>query len=368
MNYICLDCKSTYPLDSNKWKCDCGGLLHMEYAKKKIDFSKTATSRNHSLWKYVDSLPFEKEDVWQGITLGEGNTPLIQLSANTFAKAEYYMPTLSFKDRGAVLLIAMAKKLGMDRVVADSSGNAGTAIAAYGARAGIQCDIFVPESTSSKKIQQIEAHGAVIHKIPGSREDTAKAAIDFVEETNAFYASHVYNPIFWEGTKTYVYEVFEQMNGKLPDAFIIPVGNGTLLIGVYIALKELLAHGQVEKMPKILAVQAEACAPIAEAFAKGKDTVDPVANSGTLAEGIAIAQPARGREILQAIGETKGDVIGVTEQSILQARKELALQGIYVETTAAANYAGYVKYLEKYPELKGKQVVFPLCGTGLKSD
>lgn len=368
MNYTCSDCMSRYPIESNKWKCDCGELLSLEYEKIEIDFSKTSTSRNHSLWKYVDSLPFEEEDVWQEITLGEGGTPLIKLSENVYAKAEYYMPTLSFKDRGAVLLIAMAKKIGVDRVVADSSGNAGTAIAAYGARAGIQCDIFVPESTSIKKMKQIEAHGAVIHKVPGTREDTAKAAIAMVEKTNSFYASHIYNPIFWEGTKTYVYEVFEQMNGKLPDAFIIPVGNGTLLMGAYIALQELMESGQIVKMPKLLAVQAEACAPIMQAFAEGRNTVLPIENSGTIAEGIAISAPARGTEILRAIRESGGDIIGVPEESIIHARKELALKGIYVEITSAANYAGYLQYLEKYPELTEQQVVFPLCGAGIKSN
>ncbi|WP_245831870.1 threonine synthase [Oceanobacillus senegalensis] len=363
-----MSCKSRYPLESNKWKCECGGLLGLEYEKDVPDLSKTSLLRDHSIWKYIDALPFVKDDIWQEITLGEGDTPLIKIAENVYAKAEYYMPTLSFKDRGAVLLIAMAKKLGMDRVVADSSGNAGTAIAAYGARAGIQCDIFVPASTSSKKIKQIEAHGAVIHKIPGTREDTAKAAIAMVEKTNAFYASHIYNPVFWEGTKTYVYEVFEQMDGKMPDAFIIPVGNGTLLMGAYLAFKELMASGQIAEMPKILAVQAEACAPIVQAFVQGRNTVEPMENDGTVAEGIAIAAPARGTEILQAIRASDGDVIGVTEDRIIEARKELALKGMYVEITSAVNYAGYVQYVEKYPELKEQQVVLPLCGAGIKSD
>lgn len=369
MNYICHDCKTKYPLESNKWKCECGGLLNLEYKKKAIDFSDTSKSRNHSLWKYIDSLPFEKEDVWQDITLGEGGTPLIKISENVYAKAEYYMPTLSFKDRGAVALIAMAKKLGARRVVADSSGNAGTAIAAYGARAGIQCDIFVPESTSDKKLKQIAAHGATIHRIPGFREDAAKAAITMVEETNLFYASHIYNPIFWEGTKTYVFEVFEELNGNMPDAFIVPVGNGTLLMGAYIAFCELMTlHKQITKMPKILAVQAEACAPIYKAFTEGKHTVEPARNNGTLAEGIAIRAPARGEEILKAIYATNGDIITVSEESIIQARKELASKGIYVEITSAVNYAGYLSYVKKYPELREKQVVFPLCGAGLKSN
>jgi threonine synthase len=368
MNYICSDCKTSYTLESNKWKCDCGGLLQLQYEKKRVDFSEIAQSDEWSMWKYVDALPFEKDDVWRDITLGEGNTPLIKISENLLAKAEYYMPTLSFKDRGAVVLIAMAKKLGINRVVADSSGNAGTSIAAYGARAGIQCDIFVPESTSEKKLKQIAAHGATVHKIPGNREDTARAAIAMVEETKAFYASHIYNPLFWEGTKTYVYEVFQQLNGKLPDAFIIPVGNGTLLIGAYIAFQELKNSGQIQEMPKILAVQAGACAPILKAFEEGRLTVEPVENKGTIAEGIAIAAPARGAEILEAIRATGGDIIAVSEESILQARNDLAAKGVYVEITTGANYAAYLHYIEKYPELKEQQVVLPLCGAGIKSN
>ncbi|MBP2634380.1 MAG: threonine synthase [Firmicutes bacterium] len=368
MNYVCVKCGQKFSLASNQWKCDCGGLLHLEYTKKPVDFTATAVARNHSLWKYIDALPFDLEDCWQQVTLGEGDTPLISVGKSLYAKADYYMPTLSFKDRGAVTLIAMAKKLGVNRVVADSSGNAGTAIAAYAARAGIACDVFVPASTSDKKIKQIEAHGAIIHKIPGTREDTAQAAIDMVQETNLFYASHIYNPLFWEGTKTYFYEVFEQCNGSMPDAFIIPVGNGTLLLGAHIAFKELLSWGLIDKLPKILAVQAENCSPISKAFQAGKSTVDAVENTGTLAEGIAIAAPARGAEILAAVRETGGDIIGVTEESIVDARQKMAVQGIYVEITSAANYAGYLSFVKKYPSLQNQFVVFPLCGAGIKSN
>jgi len=368
MNYICVDCKTNYPLDSLKWKCECGGLLNFEFDKKPIDFSKTSIARNHSLWKYIDVLPFDENDVWQDISMGEGDTPLVKVSDNLYAKAEYYMPTLSFKDRGAAVLIAMAKKLGVDRVVADSSGNAGSSIAAYGARAAIKTDIFVAESTSDKKIKQIEAHGAVIHKVSGTREDVANAAIAMVEETNLFYASHIYNPLFWEGTKTYVYEIYEQMNGQLPEALILPVGNGTLLIGAYIALQELKDAGHVDKLPKILAVQASGCAPIYQAFEAGKDVVEPVENAGTLAEGIAIAAPARGSEILKAVRATDGDLIVVADDEIIQARKALALKGIYVEITSAVNYAAYLRFIDKYPELKEQKVVFPLCGAGIKSN
>lgn len=368
MQYICTNCHQAFAVASNRRQCECGGLLHLEYERQAPDFHATAQSPHHSLWKYINALPFAPDDCWREVTLGEGGTPLIAVGKNLYAKADYYMPTLSFKDRGAVTLIAMAKKLGVTSVVADSSGNAGTAIAAYAARAGIGCNVFVPAATSDKKIKQIEAHGARIHKIPGTREDTAKAAIAMVEDSGLFYASHIYNPFFWEGTKTYVYEVFEQLGGVMPAAFIIPAGNGTLLLGAYLAFSELLSWGLIDKMPQILAVQAENCSPLATAFAAGETTAAAVENKGTLAEGIAIAAPARGAEMLAAVRQSGGDIIGVSEEAILSARQALAAQGIYVEITSAANYAGYWHYLEKYPYLKEQTVVLPLCGAGIKSN
>ena len=152
---------------------------------------------------------------------------------------------------------------------------------------------------------------------------------------------------------------------SLPDAFILPVGNGTLVLGVHLALKELLAWGYIGEMPKIYAVQAQGCAPIARAFLRGESEVSAVENTGTAAEGIAIAAPARGADILRAVRETNGRVFTVTDENILEARSKLARMGLYVETTAAANYAAHIGLLEN-GETAGKRVVFPLCGAGLK--
>lgn len=367
MQYRCQNCSAVFDLNTNVYKCPCGGLLSLQFAQKPLDFAKLPPV--YSLWRYIDAMPFEPGDE-AAVTMGEGFTPLIRpdlSNPNLWAKCDYYMPTLSFKDRGAATLIAMAKKLGVKHVVADSSGNAGTAIAAYAARAGIGCDVFVPESTSDKKIKQIMAHGANIHKIPGSREDTAKAAIAQVEAQEAFYASHIFNPLFYEGTKTYFFEVYEQL-GKLPDGVIVPVGNGTLLLGAYAAFSQLLQWGIIEQMPPIYAVQAENCSPIYAAFANGDLTVTPTENKGTLAEGIAIAAPARGQDILAAVRATGGDIITVTEEQIAAAREKMAQMGIFVEITSAANYAAYENYCAKYGDFADKTIVMPLCGAGIKSN
>ena len=197
-----------------------------------------------------------EDESWHGITLGEGMTPVIRLDEHVLLKMDYLMPTLSYKDRGAAVLMAHCKSLGIDRVVQDSSGNAGNSIAAYAARAGIACEIFVPEGTSPKKISMIRAHGAICTIVPGSRDHCAQVCREKMEKEGIFYASHVYNPFFYEGTKTYVYEVFEQL-GRIPRHLVIPVGNGTLFLGVMKALSHLQESGLLDRMPQIIAVQSE---------------------------------------------------------------------------------------------------------------
>jgi threonine synthase len=269
-------------------------------------------------------------------------------------------------------------------MITNSNDNAGTAIAAYAARAGIACDVYVPASASAKKLRQIAAHGATVHAISGSREDTAAAAIAAVESEQVFYASHVYHPFFFQGTKTYAYELWEQL-GRAPQVVVLPVGNGTLLLGAYYGFQDLLRAGLIERLPRILAIQAEGCAPLAQAFARGDEVAAPVVNMGTEAEGIAIAAPARSRQILAAVRETGGLIISVSDAAIEAARDHLARRGFYVEPTAAAPYAGLVDYCARYlneqapaghqPLFSGnplrgsatERVVVPLCGAGLKA-
>ncbi|WP_271400650.1 threonine synthase [Salinicoccus roseus] len=363
--FICSNCGSKHEITPTLWKCECGGVLDIAKETPEIDVSGWDAYPN-SLWRYVQTMPFKKDSkTWEGVTMGEGQSPLIVLDSevpDTYVKVDYMMPTLSFKDRGAAVLMTLAKELGVKKVIADSSGNAGTAIAAYAARCDIACDIYLSDATSPKKIDQVKAHGATIKAVHGTREDIAAAAQQAVEEEGVFYASHVYNPYFYEGTKTYAYEIYEQLNG-VPDSVIVPVGNGTLLLGVYYGFKELFENALIEKMPKIVAIQAKHCAPLAEAYQNGEETAQPVVNEGTLAEGIAIAAPARSRQILEAVRHTNGTFIEIEEDEILDARAELSGKGFYVEVTSAVNYAGYLKY-EKRPEEK---IIIPLCGAGIKS-
>jgi threonine synthase len=276
---------------------------------------------------------------------------------------DYLFPTGSYKDRGATVLISKMKEWGVQKVVEDSSGNAGSAIAAYCAKAGIECEIYVPQGTSSEKTVQIQAYGATLRKVQGSRERTAEVAMEAASKIP--YASHCWNPFFLHGTKTFAFEVWEQMDWKAPDVLVLPIGHGTLFLGAYIGFKELKEAGMIRKIPRLVGVQSAACAPLYWAFRKGWTELRPIEKRETVAEGIAIAEPVRGRQILEAIHRTDGEILAVTEKEIGMALKEMGRKGHFIEPTSAATIAGLKKYLKK--KSRRETVVSTLTGTGLKS-
>ena len=213
MRYICAKCGRTEAVTTRKPHCECGGLWKLDYEPPA--FSLDAVDPHEwSQFRYRRFMALDDES-WRGVSMGEGMTPVVRLDGDVLLKMDYFMPTLSFKDRGAAVLIAHCKSIGVEKVVQDSSGNAGNSVAAYCARAGIGCEIFVPEGTSPKKIDMIRAHGAVCTVVPGTRDHCADVCRAKVEQEGVYYANHVYNPFFYEGTKTYIYEVFEQL-GRLP--------------------------------------------------------------------------------------------------------------------------------------------------------
>lgn len=361
----CPDCGSSYPLDTREPACACGGLFDLRSEAPGYD-PALVDQGEWSLFRYRRFMPLSGE-AWRRVSMGEGRTPVVRLDGRTLLKLDYLMPTLSFKDRGAAVLAAHCAELGVERVVQDSSGNAGNAVAAYCARAGIACEIYVPEGTSPRKMAMIKAHGAALVVVPGSRDDTARACREAVRRDGAYYASHVFNPLFYEGTKTYLYEVYEQL-GRLPGVLFIPVGNGTLFLGVSLALKELLAAGLIKAYPRVVAVQSERCAPLAEAAASGVEAAAPALALPTLAEGIAIGEPARARRILREARELGAEFALAPEADIVAAREALAAKGLYVEHTTAASYAAYLAWRKNAEGEADSDALIPLCGAGLKSD
>ncbi|AKK30603.1 pyridoxal-5'-phosphate-dependent protein subunit beta [Mycobacterium sp. EPa45] len=359
----CRSCGREFDVAELVWRCACGGLL---------DVTRTWRPTAQSV------LPVP---VGRSITLGEGNTPMIpsQTLPSVRFKLEFLSPTLSFKDRGAVVLAALAAELRVGRAVVDSSGNAGTAAAAYFARAGIDCEVLVPASTSPEKLAQIRAHGATLTLVPGSRADTAAAAMDIAALPGMFYASHVYHPYFMHGVKTYGYEIWQQNGRRLPSGVLVPVGNGTLLLGCYLAFAELVAAGLADRMPALFAVQAAGCAPLAAVWegAVWEGAVwegTEYAAAPTVAEGIAITAPPRAEQILAAVRACGGTIVTVDDDAIVAGRHALAREGLFVEPTAAVCYAAAVaapgrsesNWRRLNDFLAGGDMVLPLCGAGLK--
>jgi threonine synthase len=359
---VCSKCGDKYSVKDPVWKCFCGGLLDLEFTP--VFDRQAIAARPHSMWRYREALPLE--DDRNIITFGEGYTPLTTFKLGgreILIKQDQLFPSGSYKDRGAAVLISKAKELGIKEVVEDSSGNAGCAVAAWCARAEIACQIFCPASTSPGKTAQIEMYGAQLVLVPGSREDTSRAVLAAAE--THYYASHAWNPFFFHGTKTWAYEVWEQLGWQAPDTVILPAGNGTLLLGAYIGFKELLAAGETQKMPKIVAVQSENSAPLAKAFREDLDYVPAIDKKDTLAEGIAIAEPVRGMQIVQAVRETGGDFLTVSDTEVEASLVELSRQGAYIEPTSAATTAAAARYLVNKPPSELAVTVF--TGHGLKS-
>lgn len=358
--YCCSLCSKQYGTDQIIWKCNCGGLLDLKFTP--VFKLKEIVSRPNSMWKYREAIPIEKDsDI---VSFNEGFTSIIKLNfgkKSALIKQDHLFPTCSYKDRGASVLISKAKELKIKHLVEDSSGNAGCSIAAYSAKAKIKCDIYVPFSATEGKLFQIKSYGANLHKIVGTREDTTLAAYRAAEKY--FYASHVWNPYFFHGTKTFAYETVEQLGWKCPDSVVLPTGNGTILLGSFIGFKELKEAGIIKKIPKIIAVQTKNCSPIFNEF-KGIKTQKQFSYH-TIAEGIAIVSPARLKQIIMVIKETNGDILTVTEEEISSTHKEMFKSGFCIEPTSASIIAGLKKYLKS---LKKQEITISLfTGHGLKT-
>jgi threonine synthase len=304
----------------------------------------------------------------QPVSLGEPVTPLVSLhgfgGCELFGKLEGALPTGSFKDRGSAALVSWLRSVSIDHVTVDSSGNAGASMAAYCATAGIRCDVFVPAAASKAKLTQVRAYGSRLSEISGSRSDVTEAAIN-ASGSGGVYASHMWNPYFLVGTQTFAHELTHQLAavGRSPATIIFPLGAGTLLLGAYRGFSTLMNIGLIERIPRLVGVQASVCAPLARAFADTESLEDPCGAS--LAEGILIANPPRAEAVLAAINDTGGAILTVEESAIAAAFTQLARRGVYVEPTSATTVAGLTQLTSEEPSGDGVTVV-ALTGSGLK--
>ncbi len=349
----------TWPLAQPRWCGDAGEPLLLTAMPGLGRADIVASDR--SLWRYAAALPFQPA---QRISMGEGCTPLVErkLGGGTaLLKCEWFMPTGSFKDRGASVMLSLLRHQGVEAVLEDSSGNGGAAIATYAAAGGMRAKILVPASTSPAKTVQSRASGAEIELVPGSRQ----ACSDEAERQAAtmFYASHNWHPFFLHGTKTLAYELWEDLGFRAPDNVIVPCGAGSNVLGCGIGFSELLRAGQITKLPRIFAAQPANCGPIARAFLGEA----PLAAQPTIAEGTAIAQPIRLPECLEVLRQSQGGAVLLSEAEIAAMTLQLARGGVYVEPTCAQAAAAFQHLLAAGTIAAGETTVVVLTGSGLKA-
>ncbi len=360
---VCMQCGETFSGERELWRCpSCGGPLVWRDlpAFEPAHIAPSAPG----LWRYRAFFPLPPDH--KLLTLGEGWTPLIASpgwGGKVLFKLEFLLPTGSFKDRGVALVINRLADLGIKEVADDSSGNAGASMAAYAAMAGIKAHICTPAYAPEGKKAQIRNFGADLISVPGPRPEATKAAQHLATD-GIFYASHAWVPINLVGQQTAAFEIWEQLGGHAPDWILLPTGQGTLFLGLYEGFKRLQAAGLINRLPRLVAVQASKVAPLVRAFSAGAAQVAAVAPDYTVADGIAITQPVRGRQLIEALRASHGLAVAVSEEEILAARRRLAHYGLFVEPTSAAPVAALLHLREQIDP--DAVVVIPLTGNGLK--
>jgi threonine synthase len=352
-----------YPISEPRWRSDAGAPLMITalpgLGRNMID------AEARSLWRYAAALPVAVPDP---ITMGEGLTPLIPhrwRGVPALFKLEFLSPTGSFKDRGASVMLSILRAQGVTKVLEDSSGNGGAAIAGYAAAGGLKAKILVPASTSPDKVVQMRAYGAEIELVSGTRQDVSNAAVRQAE--TIVYAGHNWQPFFLQGTKTLAYELWEDLKFNAPDNVIIPTGAGSNILGCDIGFSELLRRGEIANQPRLFAAQPENCAPLHASFMAGCDDLTPVEVRPTIAEGASIAAPVRAREVLGAVRRSRGATVALSEAEIEKALFELGRIGLYAEPTAALAAAALTKLIEHGVVQSSQTTVVVLTGAGLKT-
>jgi threonine synthase len=352
-----------YPIDVPRWCTD--DRKPMMVSPQKGISREDIVKSDRSLWRYRAALPVA---ITNPITMGEGCTPLVQKAWGDFRpffKLEWFNPTGSFKDRGTTVMLSYLRQFGITAVLEDSSGNGGSSIAGFGAAGEMKVKIFAPAYTSPAKIAQVRAYGAEIQLVEGPREESEAEAIR--QSDKIFYASHNWQPFFLEGTKTQAYELWEDFNFKIPDNIIISVGAGSSVLGCYLGFKELLAAGQIDRLPRLFVAQPLNCSPIDASFKAG--SITPVSRpvDKTIAEGTAIKHPMRLRQILTALKESGGETVAIPEEKIATALRKLCHAGMFVEPTSSTALAAFESLTAAGTIKQNENTVVMLSGTGLKA-
>jgi threonine synthase len=337
------------------------------------NLQKAKIRKGKYLWeRFSNFLPFTKMN--QEYSLGEGNTPLVEAGKlkkytrveNLFLKNETQNPTWSFKDRGSLTTVFLAKEMSEKVTATISTGNMGHSISAYGARAGLRVVVFVPHFTPQEKIAAMSIHGATVIKIKSPDYSMMKnKVLSLANEFNLRIVSGN-GPIRTEGYKLTAFEMYEQMNGEVPDFIAIPTSACGHIRGVFKGFKELKEAGLINKLPRMIVVQAKNNSPIVSAIKKGKRHVIPFSNFHTIAEAITSGNPMGGDEIIHKAYQYDWLAEDVSEKEILESQREFAKAGYFVEPASATILSAVKKLRHAQKIRKDESVILILTGAGLK--
>ena len=364
----CSNCNNSYPVTEviNVSPC-CNQPLLVEYDLQKTFLKEELAGRKNDLWRYSEVLPVkDKSNI---ISLGEGFSPILPLKklsdkysySSLLMKDESHNPTGSFKARGISVAVSKAKELGIKKIIIPTAGNAGGALAAYCAKAGMECIVVMPTHTPAIFKNECELYGAKLITVKGLINDCAKKANEINDKNEYFNISTLREPYRLEGKKIMGYEIAEQLNWALPDIIVYPAGGGTGLIGIWKAFDEMLKLGWIKKpFPKMIAVQPENCAPIKAAMIDPANWDRNFVAKPTIAHGLAVPFPFGMNLIRKALIESNGEVITVTENDIRDGINEIAkTEGLFVSPEGSATWKA-LAYLKEKGSITGKENILLL--------
>ncbi|MBE6524660.1 MAG: threonine synthase [Thermoplasmata archaeon] len=371
---ICWDCGAEVEDPFVNTCPKCGGLLTVKMDLEKVKEMKPTDLHKTQIgvWRYAPFMPVDPE---HKVSIQEGGTPLYPTKAlgeaigckSAFVKFEGLNPTGSFKDRGMTIGVSHAKELGAKVVGCASTGNTSAALAAYAAKAGMKCAVFLPSGkVAMGKLAQALFFGAKVLSIDGNFDDALALARKMADERKLYLLNSI-NPYRPEGQKSVLFEIMDQLAYDVPDRVILPVGNAANIWAVYKACMELKEVGWIDKVPMLTGIQAAGSAPVARAFAAKNKTFEPEPNPETVATAIRIGNPVSGRKALRAMYDTGGYCTTVTDDEIIAAQQLLGRkEGVCVEPASAASVAGLKKLIELGVADKDERVVCICTGNGLK--
>ena len=371
----CVKCGKEYEATANVTNCSCGGILDIiydyDYIKTVLTKEKLAARDDRSMWRYRELLPIEETTC--NTPLRVGWSPLYEADrlakelgiGKLWVKDDGQNPTASLKDRASAMAVAKAQEAGAKVIACSSTGNAASSLAGNAAAAGLKTYIFVPSRAPKGKVAQLMTFGATVVSVQGSYEDTfnlSKAAID---KWGWYNRNAAINPYLSEGKKTVALEIMEQLGWEVPDFIAISVGDGCTIAGLWKGLKDLYAIGFIDKLPRLISAQAEGCCPLNRAIANNEDWYPMEEN--TLADSIAVGVPRNATKALNAIKESNGIVVNVSDAEIMAAQKLLGRTcGVFGEPAGVTGTAGIKKLCEEGKLPKDAKIVSVVTGNGLK--